>query len=266
MRLVRSRLLLGSVALAAAVGCNREAPSAPAVQVAAAEPMPDAPAPAVPNPTPAAPAKVEPKVDQAAPQPPQPPAPPPVFPFPADKAGKELPRVVAPKAPAPLPAEKFGTAPIPRTPPARVVDADPLGKLAYTPPPALPKPPAGAAPHAPAERVPFDLGLGAAAVPERPAFAVAKGEVVIAKDVAAPPPLATLGKQVPDRVSLDDPTAEPSGAVVVNRTVTPALGLAEFLRTVLPDPFELAAQVKPVVPPAADPGLTPVPVNPMRPK
>ena len=40
--------------------------------------------------------------------------------------------------------------------------------------------------------------------------------------------------------------------------------LVIFWRVVLPDPFELAAQVRPVVPPAADPGLTPVTVSPMR--
>ena len=48
--------------------------------------------------------------------------------------------------------------------------------------------------------------------------------------------------------------------------VSPAFERAEFWRVVLPDPFELAAQVKPVVPPGADPGLTPVTVNPMRPR
>ncbi len=254
------RLLVGSGILSAAVaaaGCNRESPAA-APAVAVAEPKADAVAPVTPaTPTPIA---IQPQAQ------PEPPAPPPVFPFPADLAGKELPKVVAPRAPAPLPAERFGKAPKGRTPPARVVEPDALGKLAYAPPPALPKRPAGFQPHAPAERVPFDLGAGAADVPARPSFAVVKSEVVIAKDVSAPPPLASLAKQVPDRAGLDDPTAEPAGALIVNRTVTPALGLAEFFRSVLPDPFELSAQVKPVVPPAADPGLTPVPVNPMRPR
>jgi hypothetical protein len=189
-----------------------------------------------------------------------------VFPFPADLAGKELPKVVAPRPPAPLPIERFGTAPKERTPPARVVSPEPLGKVTVTPPPLLPPRSAGFLPHAPAERVPFDLGAGAAAVPARPTFAVAPSEPIRAKDVTIPPPLAALGKQLPDRASLEDPSAEPSGAVIVNRSVNPAYTRAEFLRVTLPDPFELAAQVKPVVPPAADLGLTPVPVNPMRPR
>jgi len=249
MRSIRSRAWVAVAAGAVAVGCHREQPAPPAT-VAAAEPTP-APAPVA--------------LEQLALQPPAPPAPPPVFPFPPDAAGKELPKVVAPRAPAPLPVERLGTAPKERAPSA-AVSADSLGKLAYTPPPVLPKRPAGFAPHAPAEHVPFDLGVGAAAVPARPTFAVQKAEPVRAPDVTQPPPLASLARQVPDRASLEDPAAEPAGAVIVNRVVNPAVGVAEFWRVVLPDPFELAAQVKPVVPLGADPGLNPVTVSPMRPR
>ncbi|QDU19557.1 hypothetical protein [Urbifossiella limnaea] len=254
MRLIRSRDWLAAAVGVVALGCGREAPS-PAVAVAEPAVAPVAPAPAA--------------VAAQAPQPPaplpQPPAPPPVFPFPTDTAGKELPKVVAPQPPAPLPVDRFGAAPKERAP-AAAVRPDSLGKLAAVPPPALPKRPAGFAPHAPAERVPLDLGVGADAVPARPSFAVPPVEVVRAPDVTQPPPLASLARQVPDRASLDDPSAEPAGAVIVNRVVNPAVVRAEFWRMVLPDPFELAAQVRPVVPPAADPGLTPVTVNPMRPR
>ncbi len=254
MRLIRSCACVAAAAFA--VGCHREPPAA---VVAAAEPTPApvVPAPVVPAPAIPAPAAVQPQ--------PQPPAPPPVFPFPSDAAGKELPKVVAPRAPAPLPAERFGAAPKERAPSA-AVGADSLGKLAVTPPPALPKRPAGFAPHGPAERVPFDLGVGAADVPARPSFAVEKSEPVRAPDVTQPPPLASLARQVSDRASLEDPAAEPAGAVIVARVVNPAFERAEFWRIVLPDPFELAAQVRPVVPAGVDPGLTPVTVNPMRPR
>ncbi|MFO0799914.1 MAG: hypothetical protein U0804_20785 [Gemmataceae bacterium] len=250
MRLIRSRVWSAVVGVVA-VGCGREVPSPPPA-VAFAEPAPVAPAPA-------------PVAPQAPPPAPPPPVPPPVFPFPTDTAGKELPKVVAPRAPAPLPVERFGAAPK-QSAPSAVVSPDPLGKIAVAAPPALPKRPGGFSPQAPAERVPFDLGVGAAAVPVRPSFAVAPAEVVRAPDVNQPPPLASLAKQVPDRASLEDPSAEPAGAVIVNRVVNPAYVRAEFWRIVLPDPFELAAQVRPVVPPAADPGLTPVTVNPMRPR
>jgi len=248
MRLVCSFAWVAVVA----VGCHRESPPAPPA-VAAVEPAPEPVAPVVPVPV------------AVQPTPPPPPPPPPVFPFPNDTAGKELPKVVAPRAPAPLPIERLGTAPKERAPSA-AVSADFLGKLAYTPPPALPKRSAGFAPHAPAEHVPFDLGVGAAAVPARPTFVVQKAEPVRAPDVTQPPPLTSLARQVPDRASLEDPAAEPAGAVIVNRVVSPAVGVAEFWRVVLPDPFELAAQVKPVVPLGADPGLAPVTVSPMRPR
>ena len=253
MRLIRSRVWLAAVV---ALGCGRETPPPPPA-VAAAE--------LTPAPVAAAPAPAAPQAPQPPQPPPQPPAPPPVFPFPTDTAGKELPKVVAPRPVTPLPVERFGVTPKDRAPSA-AVSPDPLGKMAVAPPPALPRRPAGFAPHAPAERVPFDLGVGAATVPARPTFAVPPAEVVRAPDVTQPPPLASLAKQVPDRASLDDPSAEPAGAVIVNRVVNPAVARAEFWRMVLPDPFELAAQVRPVVPGNADPGLTPVTVNPMRPR
>jgi hypothetical protein len=42
------------------------------------------------------------------------------------------------------------------------------------------------------------------------------------------------------------------------------LAPAAFLKVAVPDPFEFGGQVKPKVAPAAEPGLTPVPVNPRR--
>ena len=247
MRWIRSC----ACAAVVAVGCHREPPAPPVVAVA--EPTPEPVAPIVPV------------AVAVQPPAPQPPAPPPVFPFPNDTAGKELPKVVAPRAPAPLPVERFGAAPKERAPSA-AVSADSLGKIAAAPPPALPKRTSGFAPHAPAERVPFDLSVGATDVPARPSFAVQKAEPVTAPDVTQPPPLASLARQVPDRASLEDPAAEPAGAVIVSRVVNPAVERADFWRVVLPDPFELTAQVRPVVPAGADPGLTPVTVSPMRPR
>ena len=243
------------LAAAGLIGCNRPTPQpVPDVVVAAAE-QPDAVAPVPPAPTPDVPPAV----------PPAPPAPPPVFAFPADLAGKELPRVVAPPAPAALPAERYGAAPLARTPPARVVSPDPLAKRRYALPPLLPPKPAGLKPVAPAERAPLDLGV-AAAVPARPSLPVTPGAVAKSRDAAVPPDLAPLGRAVPDRASLDDPTADVANAAIVSRTPTPALPPAAFQKVTLPDPFELGEQVKPKVAPAADPGRTPVPVNPQRPK
>jgi hypothetical protein len=87
-----------------------------------------------------------------------------------------------------------------------------------------------------------------------------------ARDLALPPELPPLARQLPDRASLDDPTSDAGNAAIVARSVAVQLALAPFVRVSLPDPFELAEQVRPSVPPPAEPGLQPVPVDPRRPK
>ena len=87
-----------------------------------------------------------------------------------------------------------------------------------------------------------------------------------ARDVKVPPDLPPLARQLPDRASLDDPTADAGNAAVVARSVAVMLAVAPFVRVSLPDPFELAEQVRPVVPPPAEPGLQPVPADPRRPR
>jgi hypothetical protein len=190
----------------------------------------------------------------------------PGFAFPADAAGQATARAVTPKPPAPLPTERLGDAPRPRTPPARVVDPDSLVKLTLKPPPVLPDRPDGAAPAAPPERVPVGLGVGAEGVPQRPPMPAAPVETPRARDVKLPPELPPLARQLPDRAGLDDPTADAGNADVVARSVAVRLAAAAFLRVTLPDPFELADQVRPAVPPAAEPGRAVVPVDPRRPK
>ena len=76
----------------------------------------------------------------------------------------------------------------------------------------------------------------------------------------------SLARQVPDRASLEDPTTEPGNAAIVLRPVSVPLMQSGFLRITLPDPFELADQVKPKVAPAAEPSAMPVIVNPARPQ
>jgi len=261
----RSFLMLA----AGLVGCSPQSPpAAPDISAAvvAAPPAPAPPPPAVvavaPPAVPVAAPVVAPPVAQPAPPPPAVP----VFAFPADLSGKELPRVVTPAAPAAPPVAKFGTAPAARTVPARLMNPDPLAKVVYAPPPLLPPKPAGLAPVALSERVPLDLGAGAAAVPARPALPDAPVVTAAARDVNLPPTLAPLARLVPDRAGLDDPTAEPGNATIVTRSPTVSLLQAGFQKVALPDPFELGEQVKPRITPAAEPGLSPVPVNPQRPK
>jgi hypothetical protein len=194
---------------------------------------------------------------------PEPPAPPPSFAFTPDLTGKALARVVAPAAPPPV--ERLGAGPKPRAVPAKVLEPDTATRAKYLPPPLLMKKPAGAVKFAaPPEAVPRDLGAGADGVPARPVLPVAAVVTERAPDVNLPPPLPTLGRPASDRVSLDDPTGDAGNAVVVAGAAKVPLAAAGFLRVAVPDPFELGAQVRPKVPPAAEPDATPVPVNPHR--
>ena len=237
-------------------------------QPQAAEPTPDAEPVAVvvvpdkPAPKPQPQPPVPPPQPKA--QPPAPPAPPPTFPFTADLAGKAIARAVTPNTARPLTAERFGTAPKPRVVPAKLLDPDATTRAKYIPPPILLARPVSPKPAAPPESVPPTLGAGADAVPAKPLLPVAAVVTERARDVNLPPAAPTLGRPVTDRVSLNDPTREVGNAAVTAETVTVPPAAPGFLKVVVPDPFELGAQVKPAVPPTAEPSAAPVTVDPRR--
>jgi hypothetical protein len=190
--------------------------------------------------------------------------PPVASPYPIDIGGRAVERAVAPNLPALPPTERFGTAPMPRIIPTRLLNPEANANVNLALPPVMPAKPVPALLVQPPERVPFDIGNGAAALPAKPALPVAAAVTERSRDVNLPPPLPMLGRPLADRVSLDDPTAELSNAAIANAPVKVPLTSAAFLRVWLPDPFELAEQIKPKVPPSAEPGLSPVPVNPRR--
>ena len=261
-RMMRMRALrLAPAALIAFASCNPPTPAEPTVEVAVANPQPD-PKPKAELPL------VKPKTDTPVvavqPKKEEPPAPPPSFPFPKDEAGKLLPKVVTPPMPAFPATEKFGTAPKPRTAPALLKDPDPLPKLTHSTPPLSVAKPASGPPTAPPDRVPLDLGFGSAAVPARPMLPEAPGIAVKSRDVNLPPDLAPLARQVPDRAPVEDPTADAGNTVISNKSPSLSLGIAAFVKTILPDPFELGEQVKPKLPATAEPSAAPVVVNPQR--
>jgi len=252
------------VALIGLASCSPPAPPEPAVEVAATtttEPV----KPVQPRVEPPVPKTETPEV-AVQPKKEEPPAPSPSFPFPKDAAGKLLPEVVRPPMPAMPAAQKFGAAPKPRPASKLLNDPDSLPKLVYSPPVVNSPKTAAGSPTAPPERVPLDLGFGAAAVPAKPALPEAPGIAIRSRDSNLLPDLVPLARQVPDRASLDDPTAEPGNAVVVTKSPFPAIGIAVFLRVAIPDPFELGEQVKAKVPPAAEPSPAPIVVNPARAK
>ncbi len=197
-------------------------------------------------------------------QPPVPVPPPQTFAFAPDLTGQALPRVVAPPVPVKLPGERFGGEPKPRTVPAKLLDPDATARVKYAPPPIVPAKPVAAPPAAPAEKVPLTLGAGADEVPAKPVLPVAAVVTERARDVNLPPPPPTLGRPLNDRVPFDDPTSEAGNAVVASGAVKVPLATSGFLKVTVPDPFELGTQVKPSVPPAAEPVVAPVVVNPQR--
>jgi hypothetical protein len=73
-----------------------------------------------------------------------------------------------------------------------------------------------------------------------------------------------LAEVVPDRASLDSPTAEASAALAVAAPIAPRVKPAPFLRLSLPDPFENAQAVRLRVPPAEEPAPPGLPSGPPR--
>ncbi len=197
-------------------------------------------------------------------QPAKPPASQSVFEYPPDLTGKAIVKAVTPETPALTPTERFGISPKPRTPPAKLLSPETTVKANYTPPPIPPKKLSGVTIAPPQEQVPFDFGRGADAIPAKPTLPIAAAITERARDVNLPPTMPTLGRPLNERVSLDDPTSDFGNAAVVSPAVKVPLASAEFMKVALPDPFELGEQVKPKMPPAAEPGLSPATVNPQR--
>lgn len=196
-----------------------------------------------------------PGIDPPAPAKPADP-PPPAFPFPDDPAGRALPGVVAPPQ-ATLRAER-AAGPTPRTPPARVVEPDPPAKPPLTLPPLPPGAVTSKPPNLP--RLPAGFGMWAAVAPPRATLPVPPGVTARGPNVAAVPPPPATAKPAPERPSGDDPAAAAGDALA--RPAPVVLGVAGFVRVVVPDPFELAEHVRAVPPPA----VQPVPVPPRRPR
>ncbi len=248
------RALRSSVFAIGLAGCSQQqaadAPAGPPAVVIAPQPA-DAPA-------------GEPKAQPGAAPSPKPEPPPPTFAFPADQTGVALARVMAPDVTRPLPAERFGIAPLPRPVPPKVLEPDAAERARYVPPPLLPPKPVSARPAQPPERVPLDLGARADDVPAKPKLPVAPVVTPRARDVNRPPPAPVLGRPLTERVGLDDPTGELGNAVVVSGVVRVPPAPSGFVKVSVPDPFELAEQVKPRIPAPAEPSAAPVPVNPHR--
>jgi hypothetical protein len=110
------------------------------------------------------------------------------------------------------------------------------------------------------EGIPLVSYYGTPEPPEAPRLAAGEPVREPSADVNRPLPLPLLGQETPDRVPLDDPTAEASLAAALAAPLPQRTTPAPFLRLGVPDPFENRRTVRlpaPVEEPAAPVAASP---------
>lgn len=187
--------------------------------------------------------------------------------FPEDRGGDAVARFVSPESlPRPtlsMPVEVPTANATTRILPQRV--AEPMPKPVLTGLPRLPLAPSkGLKPVSPTESVPLALTVWAADVPAKPVLPAGAPVKAKARDPAPPPPAPVMARPPALKASFDDPTTDAANEAIVNRPPIVVLVTAAFVKVGLPDPYVYAEQVRAKLDPAAEPGLTPVPVAPRR--
>jgi hypothetical protein len=201
------------------------------------------------------------------------------FRLPDDQAGRLLGEVLPPTAPGVVfravgndtsgtfsrdaPVEREGTAP------TRSAAASQLNVLGVTSPRVeysvsrLPQP---TRKEELRPRLVVEEGLGELfdepAVPRRPSFAIGRRTSTSSPDAAVPPPLPVMAQPVPDRVPLDDATAEASKAAALAAELPRRSRPAPFVRMRVPEPF---ANRRPLTTKVPDEETTPVAAVPSPP-
>ncbi len=185
----------------------------------------------------------------------------PVAKLPEDLGGKAVQKSLMPTLT--MPAEVAG----PKAPKARVTDLDrgelPAAPTAWKVPsvPLLPKV-KPAKPSIPPERAPADLGhasaenLGAVKFAEKPLVRAEAPVNAGATDVPA------LARQIVERSPVEDPTAEISASKLIETIFPYPVGPLPFVKVTIPDPFELAEQLKGKLPRETEFGTAPSVVPP----
>lgn len=238
-----------------ALGCSPSAPQP--VAKSGGVPVPVLNSPVLNNPEPI----VEPAPQAAKPVPPTPEP----FRIPTDTGGKAVAKVLTPTAPAALPL------PNRVTPKSRTSDIErgdlPLPKVVIALIP-LPLPKAkGTLPSPPPERIPTDLGQQVAINPNT----MTMTERLPARPLqtAITPPatadLPLIARQLPDRASLHDPTADIATARIIFTQLLAPVVVNSFARFGIPDPFEFAEHLRSKTGSSAELGTKPEVVPPARP-
>jgi hypothetical protein len=158
--------------------------------------------------------------------------------------------------------------------------AEPLCR--FSPPdeppiPVLPLPPTEAAlPERPAETTtvafsprmvmeePLADFADAAPLPPAPPMPVGGRIRVHSVDVNQPIPLPLRNQPVPDRASLEDPTADYSTAAALAARMPAHKGKAPFQKLTLPDPYDHRRPTRILIPPESDQPVTATPRTPDR--
>lgn len=238
-----------------ALGCSPSAPQP--VAKSGGVPVPVLNGPVLNSPEPI----VEPAPLAAKPVPPTPEP----FRIPTDTGGKAVSKVLTPSAPAALPLPKR------ITPKSRTSDIErgelPLPKVVVALIP-LPLPKSkGTLPSPPPERIPTDLGQQVAINPNT----MTMTERLPARPLQTaitPRPTADLplmARQLPDRASLEDPTADIATARIIFTQLLAPVVINSFARFGIPDPFEFAEHLRSKTGSSAELGTKPEVVPPARP-
>lgn len=180
------------------------------------------------------------------------------FTFSADKGGQALRQILPPAAALPVPLRDQPPGPRELTSPATVARpsiplASNQGELLRPP---LPKP-LVLRPRMLGEDAPFTAYRGEARPPDARELDTGARVALSGRDVNVPAPLGWLGLPVPDRVPLDDPTAEASVQAALATVPPQRSDPVPFAPQNLPDPFQNAQTVKLKTPPAEEPTPSP---------
>lgn len=242
--MIRRLLLTGLCGSALAVSSCDSKPAKP-VEVRVArekterpepEAVPEARAAAPQEPTKVAPPKETPRAEA-----------PTEFRFADDAEGKALAELLTPAATAAKsPDAEKRSKPLERTLPEDVADPSRMATLNGLPPARLPNPPAGAVlPRPLPDRSPYDLG--GLSLPSPGPVRLPDGALTRVEgsgELSRPAPLPVLGKPVPDRASLEDPTVDFTAKSVTLETIPLRSEPDAHSKINLPDPFELRDTIR----------------------
>ncbi len=130
----------------------------------------------------------------------------------------------------------------------------------------LPEPPAATTTVAHYPRMVMEEPLAdfadAAPLPPAPPMPVGARIRVPSVDVNQPIPLPVRNQPVPDRASLDDPTADYSAAAALAAKMPTRKGKVPFLKLTLPDPYDHRRPARISTPPESDQPVTATPRTP----